>query len=59
MFCVIVKVNAYAGPDTTILGPYASRIKARKIQRTMKDNLVASGVKVENISTEVKELVKY
>lgn len=59
MFCVIIKVNAYAGDDVKILGPYATKVKARKAQRTMKSNLVASGVNVESISTEVKEMVKY
>jgi len=58
MFCVIVKVNGYMGDDTMVMGPYENKIEARKAQRTTKSNLMATGVKVENISTEVKEMVK-
>ena len=59
MFCVIIKVAAWAGPDVSILGPYTSARSARKAQVTMKERLIASGVSVERISTEVKEMVKY
>ena len=58
MFCVIIKVNGYLGDDTMVMGPYENKQEAREAQKTAKSNLITTGVKVENISTEVKEMVK-
>ena len=57
MFCVIIKVNGYLGDDTMVIGPYENKQEAREAQKAVK-SIITTGVNVENISTEVKEMVK-
>lgn len=59
MFCVIVKVNGWAGDDTMVVGPFASKKEAHEKRLEVKANLIKTGVSVEKISTDIKEMVMF